>query len=76
MNVTDWLPDGAIAQEWSTRFADPRVCVIIEEEFKDDRDGFGRKPLLELTPSSLLSFPSTDDIADAYHNKTIIKVPS
>jgi hypothetical protein len=76
MNVTDWLPSGLIANEWSDRFTDPRVCVIIEEEFEDDRSGLARKPLLELTPSSLISFPGTDDIAEAYENKTISRISS
>lgn len=76
MNVTDWDSRGSIEQEWSIRFTDPRICVLVEEEFIDDHHGLVRRGLLNLTPPYLTSHPNTDKIAAAYHGNTIVRVQS
>jgi hypothetical protein len=76
MNVTDWTPTGDIARDWSTRLINPKICIIIEEEFVDDRGGLVRRGLLNLTPPHLRSNPSTHDIVQAYHNDEIVRVPA
>jgi hypothetical protein len=74
MVVTDWAPGGTIAVGDSTRFIDPRLTVVAEEEFEDQLYGVYRRPLLRLTrgrPPGLMA-----KIATAYAARQIVRVSS
>lgn len=73
MNVSDWR-GRSLEDEWSARFVDPRVCVVIEEEFVDVNGGRGRRGLLNLTGPPHRPVLTSADIADAYQNNTIVRV--
>lgn len=74
MNVSDWRPDGTLEDGWSTRFTDPKVCVLIEEEFVDVNGGRGRRGLLNLTGAPAKPVLAAADVAAAYQNNTIVRV--
>lgn len=79
MAVTDWrkLPGGqrAIASGFSERFIEPRLTVVLEEEFEDQMGGIHRAALLNLG-----SRPPTDKLAEeiwhAYHRGEFVRIPS
>jgi hypothetical protein len=79
MAVTDWhtMPDGrqTIAMGHSEQFTEPRITVLIEEEFKDQMGGIHRTGLLNLTAT-----PFDPDLADkifhAYHRGEIVRIQS
>jgi hypothetical protein len=79
MAVTDWqpMPGGrkAIAMGHSEQFIEPRITVLIEEEFKDQMGGIHRTGLLNLTAA-----PFDPDLADkifhAYNKGEIVRIQS
>jgi len=80
MAVTDWrtLSGGQreIASGYSERFIDPRLTVVLEEEFEDEQGGIHRTALLDLG-----SRPPTNKLAEeiwhAYHSLgDIVRIPS
>jgi hypothetical protein len=79
MAVTDWnRPAGkppSIASEWSERFLDARLTVVLEEEFTDTMGGMHRAALLNLgsrPPMDRLA----EEIWDAYHRGDVVRVQS
>ena len=77
MAVADWDSRMSIVKYGSSkRFTSPKLSVLIEEEFEDDKHGIARNPLLKFTPAHLISPPSADDIAKAYNTDDLIRVPA
>jgi hypothetical protein len=77
MAVTDWTPGRwrRIARGKSQVFKDPRLTVVIEEEFEDRRGGLHKAGVFNLAsdwPPGNLS----DRFAQAYHAWKIERIPS
>jgi hypothetical protein len=77
MAVTDWTngPGSRIARGKSKLFKEPRLTVVIEEEFEDRRGGIhraGRFNLASALPGGNLS----DRFAQAYHRCGLERIPS
>jgi hypothetical protein len=77
MAVTDWTPmqRPRIATGSSERFQEPRLTVVIEEEFEDKMGGIHRAGVLNLAsawPKGNLS----DLFAQAYHDGRIERITS
>jgi hypothetical protein len=49
MNVTDWTSMNGIATGASTRFTDPMVVVLADDEFEDEMGGTVRRAMLAFT---------------------------
>ena len=49
--VSDWTPDGYLADGYSSRFVDPRLTILIEEDFKVDDPALTRTRLLRISGS-------------------------
>jgi len=79
MAVSDWrrMPSGerTLADGFSERFIDPRLTVVLEEEFEDQMGGIHRAGLLELggpRPAGNLA----EEIWHAYNMGRIVRIPS
>jgi hypothetical protein len=66
MNVTDWTPGGMIATGGSTRFTDPRIVVIVDDEFYDDLGGTVRRAMLGFTSTKPPNAATAKIIATKY----------
>jgi hypothetical protein len=65
MAVTDWDRKGEIQRSGLSKvFKDPKVSVLVEEEFEDHRGGRARRRLIALS-GSINADP--DEIAERYH---------
>jgi hypothetical protein len=74
MAVTDWGPNGNIAEGYSDRFFDTRIAALADEEFKDEDGGIHRAGLLNLT--SRWSDDFSVEIRNAYNDGRIARIPS
>lgn len=75
MAVTDWAPKGKLASSYSGRFLQPRLTVIVEEEFEDRKGGTHREGVLRLatsTPAGVLP----GRFRNAYYAGDIVRIPS
>jgi hypothetical protein len=76
MNVTDWTPAGEIDTQFSARFTNPRMTVLIEEEFEPDTHDIARHALIgPLGP--LPAMPGLQQaVAAAYAGGKLYRVPA
>jgi hypothetical protein len=74
MIVADWDAFGGIRQDWSSRLINPKVSVLVEEEFVDDRGGRIYREMLGLTARRPSSPPTADEVAKAYHSGAILRI--
>lgn len=74
MAVTDWTPLGDIDDGYSHRFTDPKICVLVDEEFEDDAGGTVRKALLGFTSRYVGSPALAGQIAAAYTGSSTVRI--
>ncbi|KRE93441.1 hypothetical protein ASG76_13340 [Nocardioides sp. Soil774] len=76
LTVSDWTASGTLDTEYSTRFSDSRLTVLIEEEFKEDDPALTRSPLFALSGGSPASSTLSNLVRHAYAGNTMIRVQS
>jgi hypothetical protein len=74
MAVTDWSPYGDIEDGYSSRFTDPKICVLADEEFEDDAGGTVRKALLGFTSTYVGTAALTGQVIAAYTGNTFVRI--
>jgi hypothetical protein len=73
MLVTDW--EGSdIAKNSSHRLQNPRLAVVVEEEFKDSLFGILKKPLLALSTDRPDDLQVRDKVIAAYKSGDIVRI--
>jgi hypothetical protein len=77
MTVGDFdTSSGLLRTGWSKQFRDPRLAVILEEEFTVDSPPLTRSPVLGLTGTRPPDPVLTTDIIRSYNNRTVTRVLS
>jgi hypothetical protein len=68
MNVTDWTcaPNKTIATGSSTRFTDPKIVILVDDEFYDDLGGTVRQAMLAFTTTKPPNAALAKDIASKH----------
>lgn len=69
MNVTDWTiknGDKIIATEDSARFTEPKIVVLVDDEFEDDMGGAVRRAMLAFTSTRPSNAATASAIASKY----------
>ncbi|MEU7601109.1 hypothetical protein [Streptomyces sp. NPDC041003] len=76
MAVSDWQSRQVLSRaDYSTRFEDVWLTILIEEEFTPDTPALTRTPHFTLSGGPPAPLPPVD-VRDAYRNKTVVRVES
>jgi hypothetical protein len=70
MNVTDWAKGRVIATGGSARFTDPKIVVLVDDEFYDDLGGTVRQAMLGFTATKPTNAATAKAIATTYTART------
>jgi hypothetical protein len=77
--VSDWTSDGYLSEGDSYVFIDPRLTILIEEDFKVDNPALTRLPLLRISgggPSASVRAGLPSLVRDAYRRSDLERVAS
>ncbi|GAC1344539.1 MAG: hypothetical protein NVSMB18_22340 [Acetobacteraceae bacterium] len=72
--VSEWGPAGDLAGGFCSRFTNPRLAVILAEEFELERRGLARRAMIGPMAVPLNHLSLTADIATAYNTLQIATV--
>ncbi len=76
MAVSDWQRRQVLSREdYSTRFQDVLLTILIEEEFEADKPALTRSPHFRLSGRPPAP-PTPADVRNAYQTKTFVRVES
>ncbi len=73
--ISEWSSPGRLATTGpSSRIAEPRLCVVLGEEFVATKSGIGRKAYIGPTPSLATMAPTPADVISAYRSASFLWV--
>jgi hypothetical protein len=72
--VSEWSSPGELAGGYCSRFLNPRLAVILAEEFEVEKRGLARRALIGPTSLPLSHTSLATDIATAYNSSDIATV--
>lgn len=73
--ISEWAPGGGLMTVGpATRAVDPRLCVVLAEEFEPTRSGIRRKTFIGPTRGLASTRPTPADLIRAYANNDLLLV--